>query len=176
MIERNLDIPEYRQCKICDTYLVKDFLGEYYCPECEKEVVDNVKLKPCPFCGKTEVFLGEPLNPDEYGVMCNSCGAVSGLDEDGNFAEQLYNTRPIEDALNKRIAELEAQQPRWIPVSERLPELPNWVIAYNPISNSGDPCPAFYRDGKWYFELGEEWDMNKPTHWRPLPAPPEVPE
>jgi uncharacterized Zn finger protein (UPF0148 family) len=45
MIERNLDIPEYRQCKICDTYLVKDFLGEYYCPECEKEVVDNVK---CP--------------------------------------------------------------------------------------------------------------------------------
>lgn len=41
MIERNLDIPEYRQCKICDTYLVKDFLGEYYCPECEKEVVDE---------------------------------------------------------------------------------------------------------------------------------------
>jgi uncharacterized Zn finger protein (UPF0148 family) len=40
MIERNLDIPEYRQCKICDTYLVKDFLGEYYCPECEKEVAD----------------------------------------------------------------------------------------------------------------------------------------
>ena len=64
-------------------------------------------LKPCQFCGKTEVFLGEPINPDEYGVMCNSCGAVSGLDEDGNFAEQLYNTRPIEDALHARIAELE---------------------------------------------------------------------
>jgi hypothetical protein len=33
-----------------------------------------------------------------------------------------WNTRPIEDDLRKRIAELEAAQ-RWIPVSERLPEV-----------------------------------------------------
>lgn len=65
------------------------------------------KLKPCPFCGKSQPFLGEPENPDEYGVMCNGCGAQGGLGEDGEFAISLLNSRPREDLLDKRIIELE---------------------------------------------------------------------
>ena len=53
-------------------------------------------LKPCPFCGKTEVFLGEPINPDEYGVL------QKGLQDNVNDLERrLINlTDAIDDFLN----------------------------------------------------------------------------
>ena len=53
------------------------------------------KLKPCPFCG-------EPVEFNKFAekVVCEDCGATIYSD--------YWNTRPIEDALNARIAELEA--------------------------------------------------------------------
>jgi len=66
------------------------------------------ELKPCPFCGEPVVF-----NKFAEKVVCEDCGATIYSD--------YWNTRPIEDALNARIAELEAER-RWIPVGERLPE------------------------------------------------------
>ena len=56
------------------------------------------KLKPCPFHN------------------CLTCGCYDTL----YMRDKDWNTRPIEDELRKRIAELESAQ-RWIPVSERLP-------------------------------------------------------
>jgi len=66
-------------------------------------------LKPCPFCGSSNTTLDyyEISCPQELGtiVVCNDCGASAKSIVD-------WNTRPIEDALNARIAELEAENER----------------------------------------------------------------
>jgi hypothetical protein len=58
------------------------------------------ELKPCPFCGGRHIETAENLDL----VYCFDCGAEMHTDLGGG-----WNTRPIEDALNKRIAELEAE-------------------------------------------------------------------
>ena len=58
-----------------------------------KEDSPQSVLKPCPFCGEPVVF-----NKFAEKVVCEDCGATIYSD--------YWNTRPIEDALNARIAEL----------------------------------------------------------------------
>ena len=97
-------------------------------------------------------------------------------------------TRPIEDALNKRIAELEAeierltshsnierQDDKWIPVSERLPELDQDVLA---IVDDDIVIGSFGQgwDGEISFDRDEVGSTRYVTHWMPLPEPPEVQE
>ena len=64
------------------------------------------ELRPCPFCKSNNTTLDyyEISGPQELGtiVVCNDCGASAKSIVD-------WNTRPIEDALNARIAELEAK-------------------------------------------------------------------
>ena len=55
------------------------------------------ELKPCPFCGGSNV----KDEPALQVVICMDCGA----EKDTDLGE--WNTRPIEDALTARIAELE---------------------------------------------------------------------
>jgi len=125
------------------------------------------ELKPCPFCGSKNTTLDyfEISCPQELGtlVLCGDCGSYSTVDR--------WNTRPIEDALNARIAELEAAR-RWIPVGERLPEENQQIL-----STDGK---EFYLDyyARWEgkdnppcFCDGLSWAV---THWMPLPEPPEV--
>lgn len=65
---------------------------------------------------------------------------------------------------------------RWIPVGEhptdsdalvvlRVPEIPESLVDI-----------AYQADGVWYYRIGGlvEEDGTTVTHWRPLPAPPEV--
>lgn len=59
-----------------------------------------INLKPCPFCGGNDIVYEEALSV----TYCNDCGGE--LDE--GFGSD-WNTRPIEDALRARIAELEAE-------------------------------------------------------------------
>ena len=66
------------------------------------------ELKPCPFCGSSNVATEKSLDL----AYCDNCCAESNDD--------VWNTRPIEDALNKRIAELEAAQKEALSL---LPEL-----------------------------------------------------
>ena len=73
------------------------------------------ELKPCPFCG-SEVQ-DDPHTGEKYPrkspmggwiIHCECCGASLSQFRKSGKGEISWNTRPIEDALNKRIAELEA--------------------------------------------------------------------
>ena len=121
------------------------------------------ELKSCPFCGR-KVELDH-----EYGQYVIHQPA-SGDNRHGRLFMRAneWNVRPIEDALQARIAELEAQQ-RWIPVSERLPEGRTVLVLKKDGSISIDTT---YIDGGNYFWWKS--GQSKVTHWMPLPNPPEV--
>lgn len=74
-----------------DTLLNKD--GWY-----EVEEGEEAKLKPCPFCGGAKICTEKSINLN----YCDSCSAESNVEH--------WNTRPIEDELRARIAELEAEK------------------------------------------------------------------
>lgn len=59
--------------------------------------------------------------------------------------------------------------PRWIPVEERLPPDGVLVLAYGKRAEYG-----FRRDGQWIDTLYGGVLANGPTHWMPLPEPPEA--
>lgn len=72
----------------------------------------------------------------------------------------------------RELAELR-ERTRWVPVSERLPDQSHpWVLITNPITGIS---PASF-DGVdfWYDdERAVLFDPYRPTHWMPLPEPPE---
>lgn len=63
------------------------------------------------------------------------------------------------EAAEARVAELE-DAGRWIPCSERLPEVIEQVLCYAPYYHSIEV--------RWADQFGEAV-----THWQPLPTPPE---
>ena len=122
------------------------------------------ELRPCPFCGGTKICTEKGINLN----YCDNCSAESNVEH--------WNTRPIEDALNRRIAELEAQQ-RWIPVSERLPEKHECVLLLMKSKRYGVGVGIGHRlsserHGWMVTYLPMPYD--EITHWMPLPNPPEV--
>lgn len=70
------------------------------------------RLKACPFCGSENIFYDAKL----CYIECKKCGFTF----DTLFLD--WSTRPIENALRNRIAELEAQ------LAEALPYLINEKI------------------------------------------------
>jgi len=63
------------------------------------------ELRPCPFCGSPAYSYHDNCI-DFAGVKCDLGGCVCA---DILITENNWNTRPIEDALNARIAELEGK-------------------------------------------------------------------
>lgn len=85
---------------------------------------------------------------------------------------RFYEERKI---LTARIAELEAAQ-RWIPVSERLPEVNEDVFTVVYDTNDGSTSVSALKhhgDGVWF-----TWDKGYyvVTHWMPMPKLPEAQE
>ena len=54
-------------------------------------------LRPCPFCGSADIRTEPGINLN----YCDKCSAEANIEH--------WNNRPIEDALNARIAELEEE-------------------------------------------------------------------
>ena len=66
------------------------------------------KLRPCPVCGCTKICTEKSINLN----YCDNCSAESNIEH--------WNTRPSEDALNKRIIELEGLVDELIEIGDRL--------------------------------------------------------
>lgn len=112
------------------------------------------ELIPCPFCG------GEAeLCYSEVDTFCRKCNVIQET--------EMWNTRPIEDELRARIAELEAER-RWIPVSERLPEANKCVLIYDAGGNMTVDILVKSGGVETYFWLPKY----RILFWMPLPEPP----
>ena len=94
---------------------------------------------------------------------------------EGNAVAKLYNEAAdaIEDMseaydkLSRHMDELAALMPRWIPVTERLPEKNGSYLVYV----YGEVTEMDYWHGKWH-RLRDDY-TKAVTHWMPLPEPPK---
>lgn len=76
------------------------------------------------------------------------------------------------EKLRARVAELEAQVPKWVPVSERLPESTT-VLCIDKNANIHLAWHQPNRVGKPYQWDCDTYDADHVTHWMPLPAAPK---
>lgn len=68
----------------------------------------TTELKPCPLCGCRAETLHEPeMIHGPFGCVCTDCDVMTLRHEDEASAVEAWNTRPDEDVLRARIAELE---------------------------------------------------------------------
>ena len=74
------------------------------------------ELKPCPFCGEM------PIGQDDR-YMCSTLGCVM---QENTISAKDWNTRPIEDALTARIAELEGFIDQLIEAGNEMYEESYW--------------------------------------------------
>lgn len=123
------------------------------------------KLKQCPFCGGTKICTEKSINLN----YCDNCSAESNVEH--------WNTRPIEDELRARIAELEEKQ-RWRVVADgELPEVyrdedGDFIPFLVCEGDGGNPFIAMYNGINWWAGIF----VPDITHWMPLPELPEVQE
>ena len=70
--------------------------------------------------------------------------------------------------LSNVIQSYEESKPRWVPVTERLPEAYKPILLYN-----GEDIATGYMHSDKRFTVNGSHFPSRPTHWMPLPQPPE---
>lgn len=125
------------------------------------------------------------LKVETGSLACMGCGhehncGVSGCAVMREAADRIANQSTHVAALQHEIEKLRGQVPRWIPVTERLPDHDELVL----VIASGKPkenitldgaieLATLYSDG-WCLETWPEWTGANVTYWMPLPEPPEM--
>jgi Lar family restriction alleviation protein len=119
-------------------------------------------LLNCPFCGgEAEIRWVDwaPYDDDRHSdatqVICTDCDITTGYYFGTEKESRAW------DAWNRRAS-------GWVSVKERLPEGPNCVLCFSPRSQY---YISFFVDGAW---ITHKKPLGDPTHWQPLPEPPEV--
>lgn len=110
-------------------------------------------LKPCPFCGGEADYFVPTF------IQCNKCGARSGYYDTYAAATAAWNTRAD----------------RWIPVSERLPEVDIRMgeRSIRTVIRGTDDTVVGYFDGDgWDTDRGY-FKIYEVLYWMPLPALPK---
>ena len=77
------------------------------------------------------------------------------------------------DEAADAIEQLEAAVPKWIPVTERLPEKRTWVLCWC-VSDSQEVLR--WENNEWYHDPKHVYFSDFVTHWMPLPEPPKEDE
>lgn len=83
------------------------------------------ELKPCPFCGETRLTIEDNQKVQDVHVLCKDCGAKTSFDGIRYDVAGRWNGRPIEDVLQKRIEELEAENGRLRKTLEEIEDFAN---------------------------------------------------
>lgn len=134
-------------------------------------------------CKKCPFYKTEPVPEDLAGKV--NLTEWSSCDVDAMrlaAADRIANQNTHIAALQQEIETLRAQLPRWIPVTERLPELQSCgvsTVVLGLIKSENEPSLNKLYDLTLcvYCDNGI-WSMPGRyvaiTHWMPLPEPPEV--
>lgn len=89
-------------------------------------------------------------------------------------ADRIANQNTHILALQKEIEDLRAQLPRWIPVTERLPDDPvKKVLIFVPHTHGNIVDVGRYLGADGWVLEGWYLTQTSVTHWMPLPEPPK---
>ena len=115
---------------------------------------------------------GKPL---DYCDACNYCNWSSDCACNSRMcADALDYIQQLENhigELTEKVAQLEAAQPKWISVEERLPENDDNYVAFTSDKNEAE-IATYYGDGEWLTR--DLTNLTRlVTHWMPLPSMPE---
>ena len=134
-------------------------------------------------CAKCPFYKTEPVPEDLAGKVNLTEWSSCDVDAVGlAAADQLENQSAHIAALQQEIEKLRGQLPRWIPVTDRLPELQSWgasEVVLGLIKSENAPSLnklhnltlCVYCDNGIWSMPGRYVAI---THWMPLPEPPEV--
>jgi len=104
---------------------------------------------------------------NSFAKMChNAADAIEGL------SMKLHGDEAAIAGMKREIERMvvSGNKPRWIPVTERLPESGERVLVSN---GKGFVCEAYLSERKRWMRHGCIVDYITPTHWMPLPEPPK---
>ena len=111
--------------------------------------------------------------PDDRKKDCDICSKLQAADA---IKELSHDYEKLAEDFNGAVELLhKREKPRWIPVTERLPEPEEDVLVLFPHNKA---VAYMLDDGRWQVNSGDGWSTNidleggekGPTHWMPLPS------
>ena len=136
----------------------------------------NDNLKPCPLCGAdAETHYEKLCGTTIYMVKCSvdkcQCQEM-GWHETETDATNVWNTRPIDDALQARIAELEKQAVVWHKYPDEKPTESGRYVIHRRHNVMPRIDVRFWTGKDWRDRDDSVYDRDI-AYWAYLPEPPE---